>query len=200
MVVIALCSGLAALAIALSIVPNLRHISTLNTGLTAERTKLETLYQQSKQGRSVQERLKKIEPEIFYISDLFLLLGNELSFIETMEQIAEKHRLAIKLELDNRSEQDSSIGATPRIVILTLQGAFQDLYQYVIALEKQPFAFTFLSLSMKAEEGAVSRMIPRTRLQPLSPQETKAQSPAVLEKMLTVRIEGKTYWQPAHIQ
>ncbi|OGY47672.1 MAG: hypothetical protein A2840_00095 [Candidatus Buchananbacteria bacterium RIFCSPHIGHO2_01_FULL_47_11b] len=109
--------------------PTITDIRQISQSVYLERVDLEKKYLRGQLLRKTIEDFEKIKPERDRLNTIFLLTGDELSFITTLEQIAHNRQLAEhKIDL-----QPARSGFFP--LRLTLSGTFEQVMGYVSDIE-----------------------------------------------------------------
>lgn len=129
-------TGMTSAAIAILffvIIPTVREIMLLEQHVTETQQFLENQYERTKSMRKSIVRLPEIEAAVKGFSLATIRRGEELSVITTIETIAELHHINQTLDVTARPGESSVTFS------FVAQGTFQDLAQYIRALEVLPY-------------------------------------------------------------
>ncbi|MFZ5391227.1 MAG: hypothetical protein ACOZAJ_03065, partial [Patescibacteria group bacterium] len=131
-------AGLTALAtVVLIIWPNIQTIFNLNQQIMAERESLEMLYQRGQKIRQTTAQLEKIKPSLSDLETMFIKPEDELSFVTTLETIAQQNKVNQKITL--RPKEDKTIKNKDLNLQIQTTGQFNDLLDYLNDLEKMNY-------------------------------------------------------------
>lgn len=135
----------------LMIYPKYSSIVRVNQSITGARTQLELRYEKTKRLHRSQIKLSTVQQLVDEIYSRLLKKGEELQFILAMEALAEKLQLkqSLVLGLAPRRIQKDLAAFT---LDISVTGKFQNLMEYVEALEKNQYPLTILSFNFAGVE------------------------------------------------
>lgn len=141
----------------LMIYPKYNSIVRVNQSITGARTQLELRYEKTKRLHRSQIKLSTVQQLVDEIYGRLLKKGEELQFILALEALAEKMQL----------KQSLVLGPAPRriqkdLAAFTLDisatGGFQNLMEYLEALEKSQYPLTILYFNFAGVEEKLAAM------------------------------------------
>lgn len=132
----------------LIIKPTIIYIKNTKDEIRAEREELEKRYQRIMYLQENSKNLKEIEQQLAVVDDLFLVSGQELKFITTLEDIAEKNNVLQKINLKSVNSDNSKQKTLP--FTISASGATHDIILYLLAIEQLSYYINFNSLNIKS--------------------------------------------------
>lgn len=164
------------------VVPTVRDIKTMGGAIEEQMTDLEKKYIRGNSLKRLTEDLKKIEPNLSLLDQVFINKNRELEFITTLENEANNSRVSQKINLSspdaaaNQEFQKNSLQ-------LLAQGEFNRQLRYLINLESLSYYINIKSLEITPTGGKT---------------EVNNQEPAATENgadNLNLLIDANTYWK-----
>lgn len=143
------------LVIALIIYPKHNSIVRINQAITGARTQLELRYEKTKRLHKSQINLSAVQQLVDVIYGRLLKKGEELQFIMAMEALADKLQLKQALILGPAPRQIQKDLAAFTLDI-SVTGSFQNLMEYVEALEKNQYPLTILYFNFTGAESSAA--------------------------------------------
>ena len=112
------------------IIPTNQEITALNVRIKQKRIDLEERYYRAKNLSRYMKNLKKIQPKMNLLDEIFISRNYELEFITTLEKEANDNQISQKISLNPPPENQNQSGLQ-----LNARGAFKNLLKYLISLE-----------------------------------------------------------------
>lgn len=131
--------------------PTIVYIKNTKEQIKIEREKLEKRYQRIIYLRKNAKDLKEIEQQLVVLDDLFLVSGQELKFITTLESIAEKNNISQKIDL--KSTDQNIQKKTALSFKISASGSARDIISYLIAIEQLSYYINFNSLNISSKSA-----------------------------------------------
>jgi Tfp pilus assembly protein PilO len=150
------------------IIPSINEIKKIETEINNQRIDLEQRYIKGQSLRQLTENLKKIEPQISVLDEIFILQDRELEFITSLEELATRNNVEQTINLDlSQDKKESGYQTLP--LQLTAQGNYLDLMNYLINLESLNYYININSISLSSSGSAkLSPIINTPEIQPVS--------------------------------
>ena len=186
-------TGLAILfltVILLVVAPGVKKIKNLKNQINEQRESLEELYARGQNLKKTRQNYETVKENFAEISDVFVTQGQELEFITTLETLAEKNNLSLKIELNpERSRQISpQLKALP--IRLLLNGQYEATLNFLDQLEQERLYVNLSQLNMSqttlSGQGRVSLLGNRV----ITDQNASSQ-------LSSVTLEGEIFIKPA---
>lgn len=130
----------------LVIKPTVIYIKNTKDQIRVEREELERRYQKIIYLRQNAEKLKEIERQLVVLDDLFLINGEEIKFVTTLEDVAEQSNVSQKINLKSVNLDDPKQKTLP--FGISLSGKTGDIISYLSGVEQLPYYIDFNSLSI----------------------------------------------------
>lgn len=170
------------------VIPTIKDIQTMGQKIEEQMVDLEKKYIRGNSLRQLTENLKKIEPKLSSLDQIFINKNRELEFITTIEneannsQISQKINLSSPKIIENQEFQKNDLQ-------LSVNGEFNEQLKYLINLESLNYYINIklLELSSSPRSGQTAPSIKR------NDQET-----SVSEKEpnnINLSITADTYWK-----
>jgi len=134
------------------VLPTIREIKRIQQEIHTERVDLERKYARGQLLRETLENFERIKPNKKKLDSIFILEGQELAFITTLEHIAAKNNVSQKISLQAIGSEFAGAEALP--LTLSAQGSFQNVLQYLIDVERLNYYFNVNSLTMTGADGS----------------------------------------------
>jgi len=128
--------------------PFFYEIKNLTEKIEKEREEIEILYQKGKTLAQAKNELEEIEKNKALLEGVFLETGEELSFITSLEKIANKNNVFQEVVLEERGPFQNNFETLP--ISLSLKGNFDNFVKYFDELEKLDFYFNVNYLNIFA--------------------------------------------------
>lgn len=131
--------------------PTIDYIINTKEQIKIEREDLEKQYQRIIYLRKNAEKVKEIEQQLVVLDDLFLLTGQELKFITTLESVAEKNNVSQKISLKSVNMNNSKQTALP--FIISANGNSYNIISFLLEIEQLPYYINFNSLKISSKSA-----------------------------------------------
>lgn len=112
----------------------MRDIKTMGGTIEEQMMDLEKKYIKGNSLRQLTENLKKIEPKLDLLDQIFINKNRELEFITTLENEANNNRVAQKINLNSPDTAEKQEFQKNSLQLLA-QGDFNKLLKYLMDLE-----------------------------------------------------------------
>lgn len=116
------------------VIPTMRDIKTMGGTIEEQMMDLEKKYIKGNSLRQLTENLKKIEPKLDLLDQIFINKNRELEFITTLENEANNNRVAQKINLNSPDTAEKQEFQKNSLQLLA-QGDFNKLLKYLMDLE-----------------------------------------------------------------
>ena len=118
------------------ILPTVKDIKKITASVYAERLDLEKKYLRGQLLKATVENFEKVKDQLPLLAASFVAAGQELNFIQTLENIANRHQIDQDLKL-NTEQLDKKTGDPATLPFsLTLHGTFGQTMDYLQDLER----------------------------------------------------------------
>ncbi|MEA2088901.1 MAG: hypothetical protein U9O55_03625 [Patescibacteria group bacterium] len=160
------------------ILPTISEIKTISTGIADKKSVLEKKSFANQDIKKKLERINKIKksPE-FYSS--FIIPGQELDFIKTIEKIANRYSIKQDLKIVNQAD----INKEYLSLSINLAGDYISLIKYLTSLEKEKYYINIQSIILSS-----NKKIKKTN-------ETNINNEQKKEDQLKLVIKAKVYFK-----
>ena len=128
----------------------------------------------------LEKQLNKIEPKVAKFDGLLIDKNKKLEFITRLESLAQKQNLEQTIQLNSDLKFKGNFSQVP--ITLSLQGAYLDLLNYIVTLEKNEYLFNIKSVDIQEQVKSGSAM-------PGQSQAPKG------KKIMNMVLKIDTYWQ-----
>ncbi len=118
------------------IIPNIDDINRIKKEIDAQLIDLEVKYQRGQSIKKLNANLKKIEPEIATLDQVFVKESEQVNFITSLEELATKNNVKQKLSLGKAQNSKSSFKKVP--LQISLEGGYLSILSYLHDLETSP--------------------------------------------------------------
>ena len=112
--------------------PSIREIKSLNEQIYAQRSELEKLYQKGQLLKQTLKEYEEIKPTTAALERIYIKRGEELSFITTLEAIANTNQLNQEIKLGT---QDPKKLTNQLPIQLEINGSLPKFIHYLASLE-----------------------------------------------------------------
>ncbi len=142
------------------VIPTIRDIKNMSQEIEEQRLDLEKKYIKGQSLKQLAENLKKIEPELVNLDQIFINQNRELEFITTLEEIAARNNINQKINLGAINPAGSESFKKTTIQLFT-SGSFNDQINYLLNLEALNYYVNInsLELSPGGQLGGINMMI-----------------------------------------
>ncbi|MDO8668064.1 MAG: hypothetical protein Q7K35_03125 [bacterium] len=134
------------------VVPTIEDIQTMSQKIEEQMVDLEKKYIKGSSLRQLTENLKKIEPKLSSLDQIFINKNRELEFITTIEneannsQVSQKINLSSPKNIENQELQKNNLQ-------LSTNGNFNNQLKYLINLESLSYYINVKSLELTPAAG-----------------------------------------------
>ncbi len=132
----------------LVIKPLFKEIKGFSQKIENQKESLEKLYTKGQTLGETKKIFKEIEEKIPILKNTFLLEGEELEFITTLEKIAKENEIDQKISIETKQNFKERYKFLP--VSLSLKGSFENLIKYFLKIESLDFYFNIDSLTLNS--------------------------------------------------
>jgi len=116
------------------VMPTINDIKKMGEEIENQRIDLEQKYIKGQSLKQLTENLKKTEPQLVILDQIFIKQDHELDFITKLEEIATQNNVAQTINLDiAKINKDKSYQALP--LRLSARGNYKNIMNYLISLE-----------------------------------------------------------------
>jgi Tfp pilus assembly protein PilO len=148
----------------LIIVPTISEIKETKKEVINQKNELEKKLNREKNLVTLNEDLKKIEPEVDSLNQIFIEKNMELEFITTLEGIAGKNNINQTLNLNtDKSIKFGQYTKTP--IEISVQGKYNNLLDYLKNIETLKYYINISSLDLILENQDAASLYKTGRLQ-----------------------------------
>jgi Tfp pilus assembly protein PilO len=159
------------LIIYLLIFPSINNIKNLRISIVNQKIDEATRISKEKNMDRLNEKLKKIEPELEQVKNIFLVRDRELEFITALEGIADKDNISQKINLN--TDTATNLQQIKKIPItITITGTFQNFIKYLNDLENLRYYININTVNLASTQNMSSGA-----------------------ETVTAQISALTYWQ-----
>ena len=133
--------------------PSLATINDIKEDIQEQHAEVNRQLALGQTTKKVLEDLEAIKPFLKQISGFFLKKDDQLVFITTLEELAAKNNMIIKIQLSDIPEDDeTSSGDVLAIPLsLSLEGSYIDTMRFLVELQTLAFYVNVTNLSMNAQ-------------------------------------------------
>ncbi len=127
--------------------PTIRDIKIMGSEIDAQKIDLEKKYIKGQNLKQLTENLKKIEPKLELLEQIFINRNRELEFITSLENEANKNRVNQKINLSAPASTENQNFQKIGLQLFT-QGGFNNLLAYITDLESLSYYINFKTLEL----------------------------------------------------
>jgi len=120
------------------IIPAIDSIKNLRAELISQKIELEEKINQDKNIASLNERIKRIEPQLEILNKIFINKNRELDFITNLESVEKKNSITQKLTINPPTSDEKKLIKTVPITI-EASGRYVNILQYLADIEALPY-------------------------------------------------------------
>jgi len=132
----------------LVIKPSIDNINNIKNQIQDQRVELEKKYQQILYFQKNIQGVKKIQTELAIVDKMFLTSGEELNFINTLENIATQNDITQTINLKNIVSGEEI--STYLLFSIDLKGTTPNIINYLFEIEKLPYYINFDKFELTA--------------------------------------------------
>lgn len=136
------------------VIPTTQDIKAMGRGIEEQRIDLEKKYNKSHSLRQLTENLKKIQPKLSSLDEIFIDKNKELDFITTLENEANSAQVSQKINL-NPPQATENQEFQKSLTQLYTKGGFSRQLQYLLNLEALRYYINIKTLEL-SPAGAAS--------------------------------------------
>lgn len=163
------------------VIPTIKDIRNMSGEIEEQRIDLEKKYIKGYTLRQLTENLKKIEPKLSSLDQVFINKNRELEFITTIENEANKSRISQKINLNSPKVAENQEFQKNNLQLFT-KGGFNKQLKYLVNLESLSYYINVKSLEFTPAGGAEKIDI-------------QGSAAAGNEASLNMFIDADTYWK-----
>lgn len=166
------------------ILPTASDIKDIRDNIIEKKIDKEKIINREKNISILSNKLKKIEPKIEKINNIFINQSRRREFIGTLEEVAIKSNVnnPIITPLDNQKEQ----GAYQEIPLtISAEGTYDNIIHYLLELEKMNYYINIQSLEIISSSKNIN-----SQKSSLIPGIDK-----IKQNTITIKILANTYWE-----
>ena len=160
--------------------PTVRDIKTMSGEIDAQRIDLEKKYIKGQSLKQLTENLKKIEPKLELLDQIFINENRELEFITSLENLANQNGVAQKINLSAPTAAANKNFKKIGLQLFTQEG-FSNQLKYLIDLEQLSY---YLNINFLELSPAGAGQSQTADAQKITPAETN----------LNLYLGADTYW------
>ncbi|MEI7497865.1 MAG: hypothetical protein WCK11_01105 [Candidatus Falkowbacteria bacterium] len=134
------------------ITPCMADISKIKNEILGQYTAMEKKYQSAMKSRNTIETIKKIEPQIATIDQMFIPKNEQLQFITSLENSAASSSLKAVISL----KSDSKANSDKVLFSITSEGVYRQQIKFLRHLEKMNYQINVTKLDFIRSGGVVT--------------------------------------------
>lgn len=132
------------------VVPAVLSVLDLKEKTAAALQEIEDQYARRRQSRTTAESLETIRTRVATLGDIGIIEGDELDFINSLEQAAADAGVDQKINLETANQRDISPGIREIPLKISAKGEFPRLLVYLRRLESLPYYIIVQNLDLSA--------------------------------------------------
>ena len=137
------------------VMPTINDIKKMGEDIENQRIDLEQKYIKGQSLRQLTENLKKIEPQLVILDQIFIKQDYELDFITRLEEIAAQNNVSQTINLNTaKINKDKSYQTLP--LRLSAQGDYKNMINYLINLEALDYYINIDSMDLTSASTKLS--------------------------------------------
>lgn len=153
------------------------RIKILRNDILNIKIELENKMTREKNLNDLNQKIKKIEPQLEKINQIFISQNREIEFITTLEGLEKEYNIDQKLNIDfNGMQKGESFSKVP--ISIDTSGSFSNLMNYLTGLESFPYYLNIENISFQKTGTANTAQTTDSKNAPIS-----------------MKITGYTYWK-----
>ncbi len=131
------------------VIPTIHDIKKMGKEIENQRIDLEQKYIKGQSLRQLTENLKKIEPQLVILDQIFIKQDYELEFITKLEEIAAQNNVSQTINLDTaKINKDKNYQTLP--LRLSARGNYKNIMNYLINLEALNYYINIDSMDLSS--------------------------------------------------
>lgn len=134
------------------IMPTIKDIETMSRAIEEQKIDLEEKYVKGNSLRQLAENLKKIEPKLSLLDQIFINKNRELEFITTLENEASDSQVSQKINLSSPKATENQEFQKNSLKLFT-KGGFNQQLRYLMNLESLAYYINVKSLELAPAAG-----------------------------------------------
>lgn len=127
------------------IIPTFRYIRNLEEETSHLREYLEKKYENTRTLRSSKKKIDEIQSVVSIYPNYLFYRGDELKLITSLENLANNNKVIQKIDSSNLDKFGDTINLS-----LTINGDYQHILKYLVALESSNYYFTITNLQLSS--------------------------------------------------
>lgn len=148
------------------IFPTINKIKSTRNEIINLKIDLENKVTREKNMADLNQKIKKIEPQLEKINQIFVNENREIEFITALEDLEKKYKVTQTLNLEvNNKQKGENFTKVP--IHLEVKGSFSDLMNYLNGIESLSYYVNISNISLEKSETA----------------------------QISMKINGSTYWK-----
>ena len=128
--------------------PLLKKIKTQKEDIIAKKIELEDRMSKDKNIISLNEQIKKIEPDLLKLDKIFISMNRELDFITLLESAADNNNVEQKLNISPEQSKKNNDIYHAQPLTINARGKFKNIIQYIADLEAITYYITINSINI----------------------------------------------------
>ena len=137
------------------VIPIINDIKKMGEKIENQRIDLEQKYIKGQSLKQLTENLKKIEPQLIILDQIFIKQDYELEFITKLEEIAEQNNVSQTINLNTaKINKDKSYQTLP--LQLSARGNYKNIMNYLINLEALNYYINIDSIDLSSASTKLS--------------------------------------------
>lgn len=165
------------------VVPTIIDIKSMGSEIDAQRIDLEKKYIKGQSLKQLNENLKKIEPKLNLIDQIFINKNRELEFITSLENEAAKNQITQKINLSSGQATENQEFKKSSLQLLT-SGGFSSQLSYLTDLESLSYYINIKLLELTPASSNNKR-----------PSSEGSQTADNIPGAINMLINADTYWK-----
>lgn len=165
------------------ILPTIKTIKTIGDEIQAQRVDLEKKYIRGQNLKQLSENLKKIEPQLAKLDQIFINQNRELEFITTLEHVASENNIIQKINLGSLQPLSGQIYQKMPLQLST-QGNFMRQINYLATLEALNYYININSLELLSSPAQVVPIV-----------QSQENMQDINQSNINMIISADTYWK-----
>lgn len=140
------------------ILPAAKDIITINEKIRNEKESLEIKFQKGQYLRKVIQDLREIEPQLEKLRSVYVLQGDELTFVTDIEKISAAHGL--DSDINMVKQDDDNVAAPIKALTLNihLEGGFSQTFKMLADLEALKYYFNVSNMKFSAGDAKTQKI------------------------------------------
>jgi len=127
------------------IFPTIKYIKNLEKDTNAMREYLEKKYENTKTIRTSKKKIEEVQSIVDSYPNYLFHNGDELNLITSLENLANNNKIIQKINNSNLDKPENMV-----TISLMLNGDYQNILNYLFALEKEKYYFIITDLQLSS--------------------------------------------------